>query len=47
MYVCGLSANLECMTEMCCTRLAGNTGRENRHFGTIVQLCRAISCVHN
>jgi len=23
---CGLSANLECMSEMCCTRLAGNTG---------------------
>ena len=28
---------------MCCTRLAGNTGRKNRHFGTIAQLCRAIS----
>ena len=27
---------------MCCTRLAGNTGRKNRHFGTIAQLCRAI-----
>ena len=24
---CGLSANLECRYEMCCTRLAGNTGR--------------------
>ena len=23
---CGLSANLECRSEMCCTRLAGNTG---------------------
>jgi len=23
---CGLGANLECMSEMCCTRLAGNTG---------------------
>jgi len=23
---CGLSANLECMLEMCCTRLAENTG---------------------
>jgi len=22
---CGLSANLECLSEMCCTRLAGNT----------------------
>ena len=28
---------------MCCMRLAGNTGRKNRHFGTIAQLCRAIS----
>jgi len=24
-------------------RLAGNTGRKIRHFGTIAQLCRAIS----
>jgi len=23
------SANLECRSEMCCTRLAGNTGRKN------------------
>jgi len=32
---------------MCCTRLAANTGgkndAKNRHLGTIVQLCRAIS----
>jgi len=29
---------------MCCTRLAGNTGRKkNSHFGTIAQLCQAIS----
>jgi len=32
---------------MCCTRLAGNTGRKNdaknRHLCTIPQLCRAIS----
>jgi len=30
---------------MCCTRLAGsgNTGRKNRHFGTIAQFCRGIS----
>ena len=27
---CGLSTNLKCMSEMCCTRLAGNTGRKNR-----------------
>ena len=25
---CGLSANLECMSEMCCTWLTGNTGRK-------------------
>ena len=36
---CGLSANLECMSEMCCTPLAENTGRQNeaksRHLRTI------------
>ena len=41
------SANLECRSEMCCLRLAANTGRKkvakNRHLGTIAQLCRAIS----
>ena len=44
---CGLGANLECRSEMCCTRLAANTGRKkvakNRHLDTIVQLRRAIS----
>ena len=40
---CGLSANLECRPEMCCTRLAGNTGCKKCHIGTIAQLCRAIS----
>ena len=44
---CGLSANLRCRSETCCTRLAGNAGRKNvaknRHLGTIAQLCRAIS----
>jgi len=43
----GPSANLECRSEMCCTRLAGNTGRKNdeknRHLRTIAQLCRTIS----
>ena len=38
---------LERRSEMCCTRLAGNTGRKNdaknRHLRTIAQLCRAIS----
>jgi len=44
---CGLSANLECTSQMCCTRLAENTGRKkvakNRHLGTIAQICWAIS----
>jgi len=44
---CGLSADLECMSEMCCTRLAENTRRKNylknRHLHTIPQLCWAIS----
>ena len=44
---CGLSANLECRSETCCTRLAANTGRKkvakNRHLCTIAQLRRAIS----
>ena len=43
----GLSANLRCRSETCCTRLTGNAGRKkvakNRHMGTIAQLCRAIS----
>jgi len=41
------SVNLECRSEMCCTRLAENTGRKkvakNRHLATIAQLCLAIS----
>jgi len=40
---CGLSANLECRSEMCCTRLAENTGCKYTNLGTITQLCRAIS----
>jgi len=43
---CGPSVNLECRSEMCCTRLARNTGRtndaKNRHLGAIAQICRAI-----
>jgi len=39
--------NLECRSEMCCSRLAANTGRKkvakNRHLGTIAQLCQALS----
>jgi len=41
------SANLECRSEMCWSRLAANTGRKkvakNRHLGTIAPLRRAIS----
>ena len=52
---CGLSANLESRSEMCCTWLAENTGRKNdaknRHLGTIPQLCRDIfateACIDN
>jgi len=44
---CGLSANLECRSEMCCTRLTENTVTQkllkNRHLLTITQLCWAIS----
>jgi len=44
---CGFSANLECRSETCCTRLAENAGRKkspkNRHLCSIVQFCRAIS----
>jgi len=46
-HTCGLSANLGCRSEMCCTRLAENTGHKkspkSRYLRTIVQLCRAIS----
>jgi len=44
---CGLSANVECRSEICCRRLCENTGRKKspkiRHLGTIAQLCRAVS----
>jgi len=30
---CGLGANLGCRSEMCCTRLAGNTGRKKSPSG--------------
>jgi len=43
----GLNANLECRSEMCCMRLAGNARTKRspkiRHLRTIAQLCRAIS----
>jgi len=44
---CGLSAKLECRSEICCTRLAENRGcknnAKNHHLRTIAQLCQAIS----
>jgi len=47
---CGLSANLECMSEMCCTHLAENTGHKNyaknRHQCTIAQIC-CKACIDN
>jgi len=44
---CDPSANLECRSEMWCTRLAENAGRKKspkiRDLRTIAQLCQAIS----
>jgi len=44
--VCGLSANLECRSEMCCIRIAENTGRKkspkNRHLRNIAQFCQVV-----
>ena len=52
---CGLSANLECMSEMCCTRLAENihyTGRKKSpfwHHRTTLSGCifAAEACIDN
>jgi len=42
-----LSANLGCMPEPCCLRLAGNAGRKkspkNCHLRTIAQICWAVA----
>ena len=44
---CGLSANLRCRSETCCTWVTEKTQdakvAKNHHLGTIAQLCRAIS----
>jgi len=44
---CGLSANLGCRSEMCCMRLAENTGRKKSlnicNLRPIAQLCQSIS----
>jgi len=42
-HAVGLSANLECRSEMCGMRIAENAGPKNRHLGTIPQLCPGIS----
>jgi len=48
---CGLSANLECTSEMCCTWLAENTGRKKspfRHHRTTLSGCifAAEACIN-
>jgi len=40
---CGLSASLECRSEMCCMWLAENTGCKKCNLHAIAQLRRAIS----
>jgi len=44
---CGLSANLGCRSETCCTQLGENTGHKKspkvHHLGTVTQFCRAMS----
>ena len=44
---CGLSANLEYISETCCNQLTENAryrkSSKNRHLLTIAQLCRALS----
>jgi len=56
---CGLAANLGCRSEMCCTRLAGNTRRKNdakmtqkspyRHHRTTLPGCifATKACIDN
>jgi len=47
LHMAWLSANLECRSEICCTRLTGNTGCKNDakscHLRTIAQLCQLSS----
>ena len=50
--VYGFNANLECMSVMCCTWLAGNTGRERSpfwHHRTTLLGCifAAEACIDN
>jgi len=53
---CGLSANLECMSEMCCTWLTGNAGPKkiarnapSGHHRTILSgyIFATKACIHN
>jgi len=49
---CGLSANLKCMSGMCCAQLAANTGRQKSpfwHHRTILSRCifAAEACIDN
>jgi len=49
---CGLNANLECRSEMCCTWLAENTGRKkspSRHHRTTLSGCifATKACIDN
>jgi len=49
---CGLSANLECRSEMRCTRLAANTGRkksQSRHHRTTLSghIFATKACIDN
>jgi len=44
MIDCLEDAELGGRSETCCTRLAENTGRKNRHLGTITQLFFWFPC---
>ena len=49
---CGLSANLECRSETCCTRFAENTGCKklpSRHHRTTLSgcICATKACIEN
>jgi len=41
---CGLSANLECRSETCCTRHAENTGRKNAINSLLVRSVPVLQC---
>jgi len=39
---CSLSANLECRSDMCCTRLAGNAGPKNGAKSVVTYTCLSV-----